>query len=115
MLNLGVFLMTACWMRSLHPWTSLSQPVACDGHGLPTDDLVVTTVTAVESDANIQVNPELIAILQVERDAPFSDKQVYIDTNTVLQVSVDSPEIDANDGDAETNLIGISIKISGDL
>lgn len=61
------------------------------------------------------MNPELMSILQGERDAPFNDEQVYLETNTVLQVSVDIPDRDASDGDRDTDPICISLNISDEL
>jgi hypothetical protein len=79
------------------------------------EDLVVAVEGAVEGDLEVQVDPELVPVLQVELDLPLDDEEVDLDTNTVLQVPVEVSETDADDADADANLEAVGVDIPSDL
>jgi hypothetical protein len=70
---------------------------------------------SIKFDLDIMMNQEFIFVLQVQFDLTISVKQLEIEPDTVLDVSIDVAKVDSNFADTHTNLIGVGVNVLGDL
>lgn len=86
-------------------------PTSC----LEAHDLVVTLVLTVEDDLDLQMDPELVAVLEVEPNLALGDQKVDFDTNTVLEVAINIAETDACHRDTQADLERVGVEVTRDL
>lgn len=61
------------------------------------------------------MNPNLIAVFQVELDRPTCNEQVYVYSHPIFEVTVQISKTDANDGNKDANFQWISVDVALDL
>ena len=79
---------------------------------LDTEDLVVSLIASIKGNLDRNMNPDFIAILQIELDFALRNKQVYLHSHSVLEIAVNVAETDANDGNGNTNLKCVKVDIA---
>lgn len=82
---------------------------------LDRQNLVVSLKRSIKGDLDIKVNPNLVAILQIDSNFTLGNKQIDLEADTVLEISKDVTNIDSNNADANSNLKGVGVDISCDL
>jgi hypothetical protein len=82
---------------------------------LDSEDLVVTFEVSVELDTDIQMDPDLVTILEVNFNGAMGKEEVDIDANTILEVSEDVADVDTENAHANTNLQGVDVNVTSDL
>ena len=82
---------------------------------LKSKDLVVAREASIKCDSDIKVDPELVSVLQVEPDGAPGNKEIDVETNTVLEVSKDVADVDSNNTDGDSNFIRVGVDVAGDL
>lgn len=70
---------------------------------------------SIKGNLDIKVNPNLVSILQIDSNFTLGNKQIDLEANAILEISKDITNIDSNNTDTDTNLIGVGVDISSDL
>jgi hypothetical protein len=79
------------------------------------DDLVVPIKTAIERDLDINMDPKLVPILEIELERPLCHKNVNIDANSIFQVAINRSEANAHHADRDGNFEGAGINVAREL
>lgn len=69
----------------------------------------------VEFHLEVQADPELLGVLQIELDRALGEEDIDVEPDALVQAPVDVPEVDAEDGDADPDLEGVGVDVAGDL
>ncbi len=81
---------------------------------LPANDLLIRVPVFAER-LDVDLNPKLLSVLQVELDCALDKEELDIDHQALLQAAVESADFDAGDPYFDTDLQGALDDIACDL
>lgn len=61
------------------------------------------------------MNPDLVAVLEVESDLAAGHQEVDLEDDAVVEVAIDVADIDTGDGDGQPDFKSVRIDVAGDL
>lgn len=70
---------------------------------------------AIKNDLDVEMDPDLIAVLEIQSDLACGRQEVDLETDAVLEVAKDVADVDADDGDSETDFKRVGINVAGNL